>query len=208
MRRVWSAGLACALAVGMGSVGVAYASERDDGGGARSPIQHTIILYQENISFDHYFGTYGHGSHGIPAGATLTHTSGGQSWGPYAPTQLNALQSRTCDVDHNYSNMIRMANHGAMDMFLQAFSPPAQGNDKAVTNPSSSSGASCPTFESVPAPGAGLTALANAYYTGTPGDPNAPLQNYWRLASQYTLADNFFQGVYGPSTPGAEWLVA
>jgi phospholipase C len=210
MRRVWSAGLACAVAIGMSSVGVAYASERDDGGGARSPIKHTIILYQENISFDHYFGTYGHGTNGIPAGATLTYTNGAQTWGPYAPTQLSGTtQSRTCDVDHSYTDMIQMADHGAMDKFLSAFSPPAQGNDKTVTNPSSSSGATCPTFEkAAAAPGAGLTALANAYYTGTPGDPNAPLQNYWQLASQYTLADNFFQGVYGPSTPGAEWLVA
>lgn len=209
MRRVWSAGLAFALALGAGSIGVVYANERGDEG-TRSPIKHTIILYQENISFDHYFGTYGHGSNGIPAGATLTHTNGAQRWGPYAPTRLSGTtQSRTCDVDHNYSNMIRMANHGAMDMFLQAFSPPSQGNDKTVTNPSSSSGVTCPTFESAAAaPGRSLTALANAYYTGTAADPNAPLQNYWRLASQYTLADNFFQGVYGPSTPGAEWVVA
>ena len=204
MRRVWSVGLACALAVGMGSVGVAYASERDDGGGARSPIKHTIILYQENISFDHYFGTYRHGSNGIPAGASLTHTNGALIWGPYAPTQLSGTtQSRTCDVDHNYSDMINMANHGAMNQFLQF------GNDKTVTNPSSSSATTCPSFETAAtAPGKSLTALANAYYTGTAGNPNAPLQNYWRLASQYTLADNFFQGVYGPSTPGAEWLVA
>ncbi len=174
--------------------------------GTHSPIKHTIILYQENISFDHYFGTYGHGSNGIPAGSTLTHTgSSGNTWGPYAPTQLSGLtQSRTCDVDHSYSDMIQMADHGLMDKFLQF------GNDKTVTNPSSSSSTTCPKFEvaSPTPPGANLTALANAYYTGTAGDLNAPLQNYWKLASQYTLADNFFQGVYGPSTPGAEWVVA
>jgi phospholipase C len=172
--------------------------------GTHSPIKHTIILYQENISFDHYFGTYGHGSNGIPAGSTLTHTNGTQTWGPYAPTQLSGTtQSRTCDVDHGYADMIRMVNGGAMDQFLQF------GNDKTVTNPSSSSATTCPSFEkAAPAPGSGLTALANSYYTGTAGDPNAPLQNYWSLASHYTLADNFFQGVYGPSTPGAQWLVA
>ena len=160
MRRLWSVGLAFALALGAGSVGVAYASERDDGGGARarSPIKHTIILYQENISFDHYFGTYGHGSNGIPAGATLTHTNGALIWGPYAPTQLSGTtQSRTCDVDHNYSDMINMANHGAMNQFLQF------GNDKTVTNPSSSSATTCPSFETAAtAPGKSLTALANS----------------------------------------------
>jgi phospholipase C len=183
----------------------ASAESESGGGGTRSPIKHTIILYQENISFDHYFGTYGHGSNGIPAGSTLTYSNGTQTWGPFAPTQLlGTTQSRTCDVDHSYTDMIRMVNHGAMDQFLSAFSPPAQGNDKIVGTPATT----CPTFETLTPPGTGATALANAYYTGTGGDPNAPLQNYWKLASQYTLADNFFQGVYGPSTPGAQWLVA
>jgi phospholipase C len=177
----------------------ASAESESDGGGTRSPIKHTIILYQENISFDHYFGTYGHGSNGIPAGSTLTYSNGTSTWGPFAPTQLlGTTQSRTCDVDHSYTDMIQMVNHGAMNQFLQF------GNDKTVGTPSTT----CPKFETLTPPGTGATALANAYYTGTAGDPNAPLQNYWKLASQYTLADNFFQGVYGPSTPGAEWLVA
>jgi phospholipase C len=190
-----------AMAAGPAFTATQAVAESDNG--THSPIKHTIILYQENISFDHYFGTYGHGSNGIPAGSTLVHTNGAQTWGPYSPTQLSGLtQARTCDVDHSYTDMIKMVDHGAMDQFLQL------GNDKTVTNPSSSSSATCPAFETYPAPGTAATALANAYYTGTAGDPNAPLQNYWSLASQYTLADNFFQGVYGPSTPGAQWLVA
>jgi phospholipase C len=202
MRRRWSLGMAVSIVAAM-LFGTAWSAGAESDNGTHSPIKHTIILYQENISFDHYFGTYGHGSNGIPAGSTLTHTDGIQTWGPYAPTQLSGTtQSRTCDVDHNYSNMIRMVDHGVMDQFLQF------GNDKTVTNPSSSSSTTCPKFETVAAPGTGVTALANSYYTGTAGDPNAPLQNYWKLASQYTLADNFFQGVYGPSTPGAQWLVA
>jgi phospholipase C len=200
MRRTWSFGMALAI-VGaiLFSATPAVGAESDRG--ARSPIKHTIILYQENISFDHYFGTYGHGANGIPEGATLSHTNGAMTWGPYAPAMLSGTtQSRTCDVDHGYADMIRMANHGAMDQFLQL------GNDKTVPNPSTPT--TCPKFETVSPPGTDLVALANSYYSGTPGDPNAPLQNYWKLASQYTLADNFFQGVYGPSTPGAQWLVA
>jgi phospholipase C len=202
MRRTWSFGVACAtVAATLLAAASSVGAESDIG--THSPIKHTIILYQENISFDHYFGTYGHGVNGIPAGAALSHTDGVQTWGPYAPTQLSSVtQSRTCDVDHGYVDMIKMANHGAMDQFLQL------GNDKTVTNPSSSSALTCPKFETVAAPGTGVTALANSYYTGTAGDPNSPLQNYWTLASQYTLADNFFQGVYAPSTPGAQWLVA
>src|ERR1700736_3870984 len=115
MRRTWSSGIVLAMVAAM-VLATATSAGAESPDKTRSPIKHTIILYQENISFDHYFGTYGHGSNGIPAGATLTYTNGAQSWGPYAPTQLSGTtQSRTCDVDHNYSNMIRMANHGAMD---------------------------------------------------------------------------------------------
>jgi len=209
LRRVLAFAIGSFTVMAAGPVFTMVQATAESDNGTHSPIKHTIILYQENISFDHYFGTYGNGSNGIPAGSTLSYTNGISTWGPYSPTQLSGLtQSRTCDVDHSYTDMIRMVDHGAMDEFLSAFSPPAQGNDKTVTNPSSSSSSTCPRFETLTPPGTGATALANAYYTGTAGDPNAPLQNYWSLASQYTLADNFFQGVYGPSTPGAQWLVA
>ena len=32
----------------------------------KTPIKHVIVLFQENVSFDHYFGTYPHGAE--PAG--------------------------------------------------------------------------------------------------------------------------------------------
>ena len=41
----------------------AHASVRGDGDGGhrdatRTPIQHLVVIFQENVSFDHYFGTY------------------------------------------------------------------------------------------------------------------------------------------------------
>jgi phospholipase C len=203
--RRWALALAVLFALGPGiasaSNGEGGGSQEESGDRTRSPIKHTIILYQENISFDHYFGTYGHGSNGIPAGSSLSYTNGTQTWGPFTPTKLNGTtQDATCDVDHGYTDMIKMANQGAINLYLQL------GNDKILLNPSTNT--TCPKFETVTPPGTGVKALANAYYTGTAGDPTSPLQNYWRLASQYTLADNFFSAMYGPSTPGAEWLVA
>src|SRR5258708_14909002 len=94
--------------------------------GTHSPIKHTIILYQENISFDHYFGTYGNGSNGIPAGSTLSYTNGISTWGPYSPTPLTGLtQSRTGDGDPSYTDMIRMGHPGTPDESLSSFTPPA-----------------------------------------------------------------------------------
>ena len=65
--------LLAALVVAGASVAVAQAStgarshRHDDdqafggwggGSGTRTPIKHVVVIFQENVSFDHYFGTY------------------------------------------------------------------------------------------------------------------------------------------------------
>ena len=65
-KRVLSLLLAAFFIVGA-SVAVAQASTRgrshrhdgDHGGsGTATPIKHVVVIFQENVSFDHYFGTY------------------------------------------------------------------------------------------------------------------------------------------------------
>src|SRR5260370_40546868 len=90
--------------------------------GTHSPIKHTIILYQENISFDHYFGTYGNGSNGIPAGSTLSYTNGKSTRGPYSPTQLTGpFHVTTLRIAHSYTDSSRMFDPRANDRVLSAF---------------------------------------------------------------------------------------
>src|SRR2546429_6494873 len=37
------------------------ASAQDkDGSSTKTPIKHVVVIFQENVSFDHYFGTYPH----------------------------------------------------------------------------------------------------------------------------------------------------
>jgi phospholipase C len=184
----------------VGASGVASASEHELE--TRTPIEHTIIVYGENISFDHYFGTYEHGSNGIPAGGQLFHTNSttGTVYGPYVPTKLDGqTQSITCDVDHGYKDMLSMVDHGAMDQFLNF------GNDKTTLGSGTvANSATCASFEANPTG----SALAMAYYEGRAGDPSSPVQTLWNLADNYVLGDNFFQAMSGPSTPGAEWLAA
>src|SRR2546428_7081795 len=157
MRMLKGLGLAILVAIGMPSPVLAHADDEGDG-----PIQHTIIVYQENIAFDHYFGTFGHGSSGIPAGAQLFHTTPtGAQLGPFTPYRLDgSTQASTCDAAHDYESMIRMADGGTMDQYLQF------GND--LTEPSP--GRPCPTFEANPAG----PALTLGYYEGTAGDASAP----------------------------------
>ena len=52
-----AAGAGLCLLVGAGLPGTSLA---DDGAGSAtaSPIEHLVVIFQENVSFDHYFGTY------------------------------------------------------------------------------------------------------------------------------------------------------
>src|SRR6187200_3117874 len=51
------AGGAAALAVGAGAYSVARA-DSEVLPRAATPIEHVVVIFGENISFDHYFGTY------------------------------------------------------------------------------------------------------------------------------------------------------
>src|SRR5947209_9893165 len=84
-----------------------------------SPIKHLVVIFQENVSFDHYFGSYPHAAntdgsafaaapgtpavHGLPA-------SNPNSAPPRrldsSPTGLSGSPGGqlTCDQDHNYSD--------------------------------------------------------------------------------------------------------
>src|SRR5258708_16942948 len=42
-----------------------------DGSSAATPIRHLVVIFQENVSFDHYFGTYPNASN--PAGEPAFH---------------------------------------------------------------------------------------------------------------------------------------
>src|SRR5260370_11786457 len=37
----------------------AFAQDKDDFS-TKTPIKHVVVIFQENVSFDHYFGTYPH----------------------------------------------------------------------------------------------------------------------------------------------------
>ncbi len=96
-----------------------------------TPIKHLVVIFGENVSFDHYFGTYPNatntsGQHftaapGTPAvnglsPALLTANPNGVNPRRYDPTNINDVL--TCDQNHNYSDEQRAFNGGAMDKFV------------------------------------------------------------------------------------------
>jgi phospholipase C len=105
-----------------------------------TPIQHLVVIFQENVSFDHYFATYpvaantdgsnfestpdtpsvnGLGSliNGAPSGVLLTNNLNTLGGKPANPFRLSHSQASTCDQDHNYNDEQSAFDLGLMDNF-------------------------------------------------------------------------------------------
>src|ERR1700745_3780725 len=107
--------------------------------GARTatPRKHLVVIFQENISFDHYFGTYPHAANtggqpftpkpGTPrvnglqspapgGGTLLTNNPNGANPVRYNPTNVKDLL--TCDQDNHYRDEQLAFNGGKMNKFI------------------------------------------------------------------------------------------
>src|SRR6202050_383169 len=119
MRQFLSMCLVTAIAIGPVLTPVANASNAK----TATPIKHIVIIFGENRSFDHYFGTYPNATNpaGEPAFRALPNTptpnnyisnpslltnnpnkdSHGVTINPY---RLDRSQAVTCDQDHDYDD--------------------------------------------------------------------------------------------------------
>jgi len=85
------------------------------------PIKHFIYIIQENITYDHYFGTYP-GGEGIPLGTKLPYRPGGEP--KVAPFHLHET-SIPHDLNHSWQAAHVAYDNGKMDGFLWAEWPKA-----------------------------------------------------------------------------------
>jgi phospholipase C len=90
-----------------------------------TPIEHFVVLMQENHSFDNYFGTYP-GADGIPEGACMPidPTSGGRG-GCLAPFHLGRRRAQDTPLGNSTRIARRQYNGGRMNGFISAFAAEA-----------------------------------------------------------------------------------
>jgi phospholipase C len=165
-----------------------------------TPIKHLVVIYGENVSFDHYFGTYpvaanvdGEpefvGAAGTPSvnglsGALLTanpnasNTANGA--GATNPFRLDRAQASTADQDHAYTAEQHAYDNGAADLF------------PAFTGKAGTGGTGA--FDT--------TGLVMGYYDGN------TVTALWNYAQAFAMSDNAYSDQYGPSTPGAVNLIS
>ena len=182
--------------------GLAYAAGPGSGEPTTTPIKHLVVIFQENVSFDHYFGTYPWAANtpGEPAFQALrgTPTVNGLTEGlltmnPNAlnsangagaanPYRLDRSQAATADQDHDYTAEQLAFDHGLMDAFPMSVGtagPPPPGNGPWTT-----------------------TGQTMGYFDGN------TVTAYWNYAQRYAMSDNSYGTNFGPSTDGAVNLVS
>ena len=167
---------------------------------AATPIKHLVVLFDENESFDHYFGTYPFAAstdgtkfqakrhtptvNGLytkitpkgPVGPLLTSNPNA-----YNPTRLTHSQALTCDQNHGYTAEQKAVNNGKMDQFVQNTE-----TDTCTGQPI--------LF--------GHPGLVMDYYDGN------TVTGLWNYAQNYAMSDNNWDTTFGPSTPGALNLIS
>ncbi|HEX8892779.1 MAG TPA: alkaline phosphatase family protein [Terriglobales bacterium] len=166
-----------------------------------TPIKHLVIVFQENVSFDHYFGTYPNARNprGEPsfqpfpntptvnglaksllvANPNLNLANGSGATNPF---RLDRSQVVTSDQDHDYGPEQAAFDGGVMDLFPLNVGTPG------------------------PPPGAPPIALTTGLNMGY-FDGNT-VTALWHYAQYYSLNDNFYGTTFGPSTPGALNLIS
>jgi phospholipase C len=156
-----------------------------------TPIKHIVVIYDENVSFDHYFGTYPNAAN--TDGAPFTPVAGTptpnnlladdlltKNPNEFNPFRLKPSQAVTCDQNHSYAPEQEAADDGR--------------NDKAVQFTSGDTCGLGGAFSTI-----GLTM---GYYDGN------TTTALWNYAQHYALSDNSYGSTFGPSTPGALNLIA
>lgn len=175
-------------------------NDRHDEIRTATPIKHLVVIYGENVSFDHYFATYPqaanlpgepafHAQAGTPqvnglSGALLTNnpnaTNPGNGTAAFNPFRLDRTQAATADQNHAYTAEQQAYDNGAADLFPEYTGNGTTGGIGAF----------------------GTKGQVMGYFDGN------TVTALWNYAQRFAMSDNAYTSTYGPSTPGALEVVA
>lgn len=166
----------------------------------KTPIKHVVVIFDENVSFDHYFATYPQAANpegeplflpqlGTPPANTLLranllvsnpNTNPANGSDASLPFRLDRSQASTADQNHGYTAEQMAYNGGKADLF--------------------------PLHTGKGSPG-GVGAFATSGQVMGYFDGNT-VTALWRYAQRFAMSDNAYTDTYGPSTPGALEIVS
>ncbi len=166
-----------------------------------TPIKHVVVIYQENVSFDHYFATYptatnpaGEPAFSAAAGTptvnnlvsanlltnnpNATNTANGAD--AAEPFRLDRSQANTADQNHAYTAEQQAYDGGKADLFPLYTGKASTGGVGAF----------------------GTKGQVMGYFDGNTATA------MWNYAQHFAMSDNAYTDTYGPSTPGALEVVS
>jgi phospholipase C len=222
MRLPTTLSLVSALALAVAGAGALADDHDHDRASTATPIKHLVVIFQENVSFDHYFGTY-------PNAMNLSGETPFKAK-PRTP-KVNNL-ANPLDVNHDFKplagvdllnnnpnsvptnpgapNNSKMNGTGASNPFRLSPSQALtadQGHNESPEESAYNNGRmdGFPAFVGTAGPppaGIGSKALVMGYYDGN------TVTAMWNYAQHFALNDNNYSTQFGPSTPGALNLIS
>jgi phospholipase C len=186
-----------------GGAGVALAHP-DPNFDTTTPIEHVVVIFQENVSFDHYFASYPtamnpggepffeaqddtptvNGLTGVLLSNNPNFNNPANNPNAINPFRLDRSQASTCDQDHNYGHEQQAFDEGLMDLF-----PSTVGTGEG-------------TFCAAEFAYGKDKGLVMGYFDGN------TVTALWNYAQHFAMNDNSYGTTFGPSTPGLLNLVA
>ena len=195
--RLAAINFACAAALAASSAAMANGGNNlAEHAQTATPIKHVIVIFGENISFDHYFATYPYATN--PKGEPAFHArpdtpkannllAGGlldENPNSTQPFRMDTgVLSVTCDQNHGYTAEQQADDHGLMDKF-----PQSTGSGSSASSPCNDYGKG--------------TGSVMGYFDGN------TVTALWNYAQHFAMSDNSYGTMFGPSTVGALNLIA
>jgi phospholipase C len=164
-----------------------------------TPIKHVVVIFGENESFDHYFGTYPNATNpaGEPAFTAAPNTPAvngltpallnnnpnlntANGTGAANPFRLDRSQAHTSSQNHAYGPEQAAYDGGKMDLFPKNTGAAGTGGTGVFNT----------------------KGLVMGYYDGN------TVTGLWNYAQHFAMSDNSYSSTFGPSSPGAIDLVS
>ena len=228
MRLPKTLGLVSALALLIGGAGAS--ADDHNNNDTRTPIKHLVVIFQENISYDHYFATYpkamnlpgetpfkakrntppnnnlvtpldvNHGFRPLGEPNLLTDNPNNNANAPVAPNNSRHNGTDAANPFRLSPSQASTADQGHNDMPEQA----AYNNGKMDGFPAwvGTAGGTATNGPLPPPAAAGTKGLVMGYYDGN------TVTALWNYAQHYAMSDNSYSTQFGPSSPGAINLIA
>jgi phospholipase C len=177
----------------------AFAASPQDALPTSTPIKHIVVIFGENESFDHYFGTYPNATNppGEPAFSAAANTpsvngltadlltnnpnlNAANGTGAANPFRLDRSQAHTSSQNHSYGPEQAAFDSGKMDLFPKNTGAAGTGGTGVFNT----------------------KGLVMGYYDGN------TVTAMWNYAQHFAMSDNSYSSTFGPSSPGAVNLIS